>query len=98
MQNKENKLSVRQKINNKIDNSIFAHWALALACLYLGATTFWGSNYASTAFFIGAGALLLPPMRKNINAFVGNEIPPKYFMNFGLVLCFIAMFIFSRTR
>lgn len=97
MQNKENKLSFRQKVNNKIDNSIFAHWALSLSCLYLGAVTFHGKNYTSLAFFVGAGALLMPPMQKNINAFTGHEIPPKYFMNFGLIMFFIAIIISTLT-
>lgn len=97
MQDTEEKLSIRQKVNNKIDNNIYAHCALSLACLYLGAVTFHGKNYASLAFFIGAGALLMPPMQKNINAFAGHEIPPKYFMNFGLIMFFIAIVISTRT-
>ena len=96
MQNKENKLSFRQKVNNKIDNSIFAHWALSLSCLYLGAVTFHGKNYTSLAFFVLTCIVALPPLQRNFNQAINANIAPNTFQNISLVCLMIGIILYLR--
>lgn len=84
------------KINDFIDNSPVVYWFMSVGSVMLGGTTFYGKNFASTAFFILASIVFLPPIQRNISTALRQQIQPKLFMHAGITFIIVAMIIFMQ--
>lgn len=79
------------KINDWIDNSPAVHYFMALGSLMFAGMALNSKRYLALAFCVGASVIFLPPMQKNFNKALGNNIERKYFMYMGIIMLIIAL-------